>query len=260
MSVVVALAAGLVVAPKAFAQTANENPGVLPPDARPFGKTYGEWSAAWWQYVFSIPAADNPLFDPTGAKCGVRQSGEVFFLVGTVLGTTGSTTRNNCTVSAGKMLFFPLINLEDNIAEENACPTCNPTTNLVGQPVTAQKMATLLNCLVAGGTTPFAPPFNSCQGTTGLNASLDGVSLRNLFAYRAISPVFSITVPPGNNLEQAFGYPNISGTISPVVADGFYLMLAPLSSGRHTISFGGTFGSPLNSPLSEITYHLTVVP
>jgi hypothetical protein len=35
-------------------------------------------------------------------------------------------------------------------------------------------------------------------------------------------------------------------------------MLVPLARGTHTINFGGTFGAPINSPLSDITYHLTV--
>ncbi len=29
----------------------NPNPGVLPPESHPFGKTYGEWSNAWWQWA-----------------------------------------------------------------------------------------------------------------------------------------------------------------------------------------------------------------
>jgi hypothetical protein len=232
------------------AMAANENPGVLPPNSRPLGKTYGDWSAAWWQYVFSIPQADNPLLDPSGAKCQVGQSGDVFFLVGSILGTANAVTRS-CVVPAGKFLFFPLVNLEDNLAEETA-------GNLVGLPVTAVKMAALLNCLVAGGTTPFGPPFSTCAGTTSLNASIDDRPLRDLFGYRAVSPTFSIVVPPSPNLEDAFGYSNISGTVAPVVADGFYLMLVPLSPGAHTVKFGGTLGSPLDTPLSEITYRLTV--
>jgi hypothetical protein len=252
IAIVFGLVAQLAIAPSDSAMAAGGNPRVLPPNSRPLGKTYGEWSAAWWQYVFSIPHADNPLLDTTGAKCQVGQSGHVFFLVGTILGTTNGVTRS-CVVPAGKFLFFPLVNLEDNIAEETA-------SNLVGQPITAARMATLLNCLVAGGTTPFGSPFSTCEGATSLNASIDDQPLRDLFRYRAVSPTFSITVPAGPNLEGDFGFPNISGTVSPVVADGFYLMLAPLSLGVHTIQFGGTLGSPLDTPLSEITYHLSVVP
>ena len=51
-----------------------------------------------------------------------------------------------------------------------------------------------------------------------------------------------------------------AGDYAPAVADGFYLLLAPLSPGRHTITFGGTgnFGGP-DAPFSQdITYQLRV--
>src|SRR2546429_2581767 len=66
------------------------------------GKNYGEWSAVWWQYVFSISVHNpsrprqilNPLFDEKGDRCGVDQpsSSPVFFLVG-VVNVSGTATR-----------------------------------------------------------------------------------------------------------------------------------------------------------------------
>lgn len=91
------------------AQGASAN--VLPAQSHAFGKTYGAWSAAWWQYVEAQPVASNPLTDTTGADCRIAQSGPVFFLVGGS-GET-SITRDECTVPAGKALFFPLINAFD---------------------------------------------------------------------------------------------------------------------------------------------------
>ena len=56
--------------------------------------------------------------------------------------------------------------------------------------------------------------------------------------------------------ENLFGVPE--GTYEPTVADGFYLLLAPLHPGPHTISFGGT-GEFLGAPFAQdITYHLVV--
>src|SRR5207245_2293718 len=90
-----------------FAQAGdNQNPGVFPPDALVFGKTYGEWSAEWWQWNFSIPVPSNPTFDTTGQHCQVQQSRPVFFLAGTA---TGDVTRRECTVPSDTPLFFPLI-------------------------------------------------------------------------------------------------------------------------------------------------------
>ena len=93
------------------AANGNLNPTIIPPGTTGFGKTYGAWSAAWWQYVFAQPASSNPLTDPTGAVCQAGQSGPVFFLVGTA--GTGTATRDRCTLPAGKALFFPLVNAFD---------------------------------------------------------------------------------------------------------------------------------------------------
>ena len=75
LAVVVFLFAAL---PQAFG-----NAGVLPP--HPFGVTYGEWTARWWEFMVSIPAPNNPILDTTGADCGIAQAGPVWFLEGQVL-------------------------------------------------------------------------------------------------------------------------------------------------------------------------------
>src|SRR5438552_6731595 len=79
------------------------------------GLNYGEWSGVWWQYVVSKPVNDpnNPLLSPTGDGCFVDQSSSstVFFLVGAA--GSGTVTRNACSVPAGKVLFFPLVNYID---------------------------------------------------------------------------------------------------------------------------------------------------
>lgn len=83
----------------------------MQPSTNPYGKSYGDWSTAWWQYVISVPAADNPLLDQTGVDCGVQQSGPVFFLGGLYAPTgTVSVHRTQCHVPAGKALFFPIVN------------------------------------------------------------------------------------------------------------------------------------------------------
>ena len=50
----------------AVADSANPNPQVLPPGSRAYGKTLGEWSAEWWQWVMAIPANETPLRDENG--------------------------------------------------------------------------------------------------------------------------------------------------------------------------------------------------
>ena len=49
-----------------------------------------------------------------------------------------------------------------------------------------------------------------------------------------------------------------AGTYFPVVADGYYLLLAPLRPGVHTIAFGGSAGVAPNAFTQDITYTLRV--
>jgi hypothetical protein len=213
----------------------NPNPGVLPPNSHPFGKTYGEWNAGWWQWSFSVPASTNPALATNGAiDCSVGQSGKVWYLAGHFL-TGGSFTRS-CAIPVGKALFIPLINSwVDNV--------CNTPPFTVDQ----------LRAMAASGV---IPPAN-------LHASIDGNPLTNLESYRAISPVFSYTLPPSpdNLIYAGFGvslpgdcWPSL--TVTPAVADGFYIMLAPLAAGLHSINFGGS--GPGGGFTLDVTYNLTV--
>lgn len=94
------------------------NPGVLPVESRAFGRSYGEWSAAWWQWAYGIPVPVNPLFDETGARCGTGQSGKVWFLAG-VFNASGTAVRNDCEVPTGTALFVPILNGECSNVEGN---------------------------------------------------------------------------------------------------------------------------------------------
>lgn len=173
---------------------------VLAPHSTVAGQTLEQWSAVWWQWALGIPAANNPLTDPTGANAGIGNSGPVFFLGG----TTGGSAVRSFSVPGGVFLFFPLVDIED--------------TN----DGTVASMQAGLAAFLAG--------------TSELHASIDGVPVPNLFDHRETAPVFSFTAPPG----ALFGL--APGVYDPAVADGYYLMLAPMSAGTHVINFGGTVG------------------
>jgi hypothetical protein len=216
----------------------NPNPGVIPVNVSPHGMTYGQWSAAWWQYVYSLPNSDSPLFDATGAHCAVGQTGNnVFFLAGAV---SGGTQAQSCTVPAGTMLFFPVLNAEI----DNGCPLVTPPMSVTDLRSSAKAAA---------------------DAATSLHASIDGVAVQNVSSYRVTSPVFSFTLPATlDNLCTFFGGTVSGTTVSPAVGDGYYLMLAPLPPGQHILTFGGTFPPPFGPPPNgftlDVTYHLTVEP
>ncbi len=234
--IAVSIVLGLIVAaPRAFAK--NPNPGVLPPHSTPRGMTYGEWSAAWWQFVFSLPAPDNPLFFDD--KCEVGQSGKVWFLTGKVCvnqqecGTFLNVTRH-CTIPPGTALFFPIANSEsDNLGVD-------PPMSLEELRAAAkanQDTVTSMTCEVDG------------RPIQGLEPAVSS-------PYRVVSPVFDYTIPD-NNLYQFLGVPFGPQTVEGAVADGVFLMLAPLSVGHHVIHFTASFSFGF---AFDITYEIDVVP
>jgi hypothetical protein len=218
------------------ADSANDNPGVLPPQSHPHGKTYGEWEAAFTQWAYSMPADANPLTDTAPVSAG--QTGHVWFIGGTFAPTinvfptgtviTGKVTRD-VTIPTGTSLFFPLIDVEVSTAEGNG------TTE-------AELRAS-------------AKAFADDIIPSSLFAQIDGKSLQNLTAYRTQSPLYQYGPLPANNV---IGVPG--GTVSPSIVDGYHLMLAPLSAGEHTLHFGGEAVIPqLNLTfIQDITYHITV--
>ncbi len=227
----VSIAVGLMAGSVSQVGAGDPNPGVIPPNAEAYGMTYGEWSAKWWQWAYSLPVNQNPFFDENGnCSHGANgQLGPVWFLTG-VVNVSGTAVRN-CTVPAGKALFFPILNVECSTLEGNG------STEAELRACTASFMDLVTN----------------------VAAEIDGVSIQNLQDYRAASPLFTFGPLPDNNVLQLFGFDAPAGATSVSVADGFYLMLAPLSVGQHTIHYSGTFGPPINFTL-DITYHLTIAP
>src|SRR5215475_14736775 len=71
-------------APSATAEDSDDapRPPIAPIQTIPEGQTYGRWAAAWWQWALGVPAAVNPLTDPTGEQCAQRQVDQVWFLAG----------------------------------------------------------------------------------------------------------------------------------------------------------------------------------
>src|SRR6266566_813262 len=61
-----------------FAQNAR----VLPLNSSPYGKSYGQWAVAWWQWGLGVPVTNNPVLDTTGEFAGIGQSRPVWFLGG----------------------------------------------------------------------------------------------------------------------------------------------------------------------------------
>jgi hypothetical protein len=217
------------------AGAADRHPFVVPP----FAKSYDILSVAWWQWALRQPIATNPLTDDTGARCGNGQFGPVFFIGGDFNGNRVPITRDQCKVPAGKALFFPMVNAVD--VHVPGLDT-QDTPQLIWDDLQV----------------------TSAFSVSSLHASIDGVDVRNLdpatTPYRGCAGPVSACAPRSFSLrlpaDNLFGI--AAGVYRPAVADGFYLLLAPLKPGPHTITFGGQ--GHLGTDFSQdITYQLTVM-
>ncbi len=215
---------------------------VLPPDALIDGRSQLDWAEQWWVHLFGIPAAVNPILDPTGEQAFRGDAGPVFFLYGAF--TSDPITRT-IDVQAGKTLFLPLLNSYfDNVA-----PFGDPQSSFTPEEMLA---------LISPGLEP---------GAVSLFATIDGVDVLNLVDHRQTTdpnnPI-SYTLFSPENLQADFGLDPTNGTgiypatISPAVQDGYYLALKPFEVGTtRVLRFGGTSASGSSI---DITYVLTTVP
>jgi len=203
---------------------------IISRDAVAYGRTYSEWNAAWEQWADSIPTANHPLFD--NGDCSVGQSGPVWFLGGKfiALNGTGSYTgvNRNCSVPFGKALYVAVFNTEYSALESPSTPQIADLRILCDQGINA---------------------------TSSVSMQVDGENIPNLKErFRVQSPAFGFTLPADNFFTAVGEGPFEAGTYFPGVDDGFYVMVAPLSLGHHSIHFHGASGSFV----LDITYHIYV--
>jgi hypothetical protein len=201
-------------------QKGNPNPGILPPGAVFKGKTAGEWSVVWWQWVLGTPGFAQ-MFDATGDDAYVNHNGAdgVFFLAKTWAGIPQTRT---VTVPAGTALLIPvmgtadfrppgeIVSVEDSL---NAIPISNMRDleiSIDGNPVAA----------LEDGNFHYLNYF-------GVDGDFPRVTL-------------------------------FDGTVLEFVGYEISLILAPLPPGHHLIEMKGKTGPISDTFVSDVTYHLTV--
>ena len=189
---------------------------VVSPSEDVAGTSQAAWSKAWWQWAGSFQQAESPVADRTGINCHLKQKGPVWFLAGTY-GT--ARTIRTCRVPRDKFLFFPLINY---VVMPSGQAGCN-----------------MLCC------SSFAQTAKSItDGPSNLVLEIDGRRIDDLARYRqATTECFDM----GELAQPAY-------RVFPSAANGYYVMLRPLSPGKHMLNFGGM----LPGMSQAVTYTLIV--
>jgi hypothetical protein len=192
---------------------------VFSPESVPYGVSYEEWTAKWWQWVLSLPSESNPVNDKTGENGAINQSGPVWFLAGTKDGLI----ERNCIIPAEKAILFPILNHGGTLAD-----THNIKSEKELLSFTKREMDVISN----------------------LEVIVDDVKLNGLQRYRVQSPIFDVVLPK-NNL--------FAGTPGPTrgVSDGYWLFLGPLPKGKHEIhSCGSCLAGKINI---RVNYDITIL-
>ena len=197
---------------------AQGNGIAVPPSVAVGGKTQGEWSRLWWQWAASFEPDDSPVADRTGKFCHLKQSGPVWFLAGTY---GAHRTIRTCMVPKDTYLFFPLVNYvvgpTGQIRAEE-CDVCCAQNEAAARSMT--------------------------DGPSDLVLDLDGQRVEQLETYRQVSPACFDLGALANPRTRVF----------PSASNGYYVMLKPLSAGKHELNFGGR----LPSLFQAVTYTLIV--
>lgn len=92
---------------------------------------------------------------------------------------------------------------------------------------------------------------------TELGVMVDGVPLACPSLYRAVSPVFSGQLPH-HNIMGVDVPPGIQGLNFQAVADGYWVILEPLSPGEHEVCFRGAYEAPCGHFSASVAYRLHV--
>lgn len=202
----------------------------MPEKAHAFGKTYGEWAAAWstWWLEFEVGENEHPSSSMGEIDCSLDNNGHVWFLSG----TQGGSAERECSVPPGRPLFYPLVNaifmnVPGDCDREEGC--------------TVQEKQDVLE-----------EAYNDLP--CNLYSEIDGVPTGYVRAQSGAFPAeVASDLPPF--------YPGLAD--EETVTEGYWALVPPLSVGKHVIEFGGDYCDPeTGEPFFEVdvTYHITVTP
>ena len=197
----------------------------IPVTQKAYGTTYPKLATRWLEWVYSIPAATNPIADVDGSFGATGQSGKVWLLAGNF----GGTTTRSLTVPSGTALFFPIVNYFWLNTPELGDQPWSPAW----EAAVRQQLADVVDT------------------AHGITLEVDGVPSVTVDNLRVRSNVGTCVISAGS-----LGGPSTLPGPHECVADGYWALLDPLSVGNHTIRFtGGTSGFSL-----DVTYNITVKP
>jgi hypothetical protein len=214
-------------------------------DEAPFGKSYDDWIAEFWNWVVSL-SPDEATPKPGG--CLIHESGSMVMLMNSAVGGSHNQV---CTISSDQGILIPMWNAwcdsgdHSGLSDEQLTKCAREEFNLgkIGSEVRVDGV-----------------PVAKLDVTMSLiSGSLDYeiTTLQNVS--EIYTKGFNITIPGDSNIPELVPGDWRAGS------HGWWVFLEPLPPGKHTVSYNvrvfptGTLTSPgVNPTSSDITYLLNV--
>jgi hypothetical protein len=155
----------------------------------------------WCKWFYSIPKNTHPALDTNGMYSSINQIDPHFWFLAGSFGNIVPIKRRS-VVPRERSIMFPIVEKEDSFSED---------TDL------KKESELIKRCTYA------------MDQTLHVEAALDGKRLK---PQRIISPVFDLIFPENNVYDVQPGR-------TRSVCDGYWIILEPLSSGKHHIEFTG---------------------
>ncbi|QLQ31492.1 MAG: hypothetical protein HZT40_07680 [Candidatus Thiothrix singaporensis] len=187
------------------------------------GRLVSEYPNIWWQWTYTMPREVNPVRDLTGEHCQEGQKGGVWFLAG---GYGSSKISRKCEIPKNDYIFFPIINML-YYPRGDAQILCE----------SVKRNAALNN-----------------DKLLSIEVSLDGMVAMNPAHTRMSSD---------NCFDLMGGIPSDQHPpkIFPSATDGYWVMLKPLSEGKHILKFNAQYNrekGAFSKMVQDIEYELIV--
>ena len=217
---------------------------IYPVNSNPYGIPYSEWSQKWWQWILSIPINKNPNYEnPDKINWLINQDldSDVLFLFQRNTDYPSIETGNNWTleIPKDKAIFTQISSGIYDYGDRQTNPTLDQTIrseidNELKKVISSNNNA-FIKVMLDGNVIFYIGPTDES----------------NKLKYRTQTGFFNISLPENNMWDE------IPGTYR-AFAEGYYLMLKPLSTGLHQLHYEVSVNTNVNKYAQEMIFNLLV--
>lgn len=232
-----------------FVKAESSNPKIFSYDSSPFGTSFGNWIAKWWQWNVNIPLEGHPRDNFSTETCKTNQQGPVWFLPDFL---TFAEEKRTCVIPSGKAVLAPIMtggcwnDGNGGFFDDKELLACAKEHQNIAKEILANMSGT---------------------GGTELYAKQDGTELTDSEIKRMQSPYFNLTIP----YDSYTRYDERTGTECKVcptgtfraMVDGYFLFLEPLEPGSYNFTLSFVLPPVKNQMIGSnptATYNLIVEP